>query len=108
MKIGFAEPDRRHTKVFERYVLDLSKHMTMTDVARHLGIGWHKVKEIQKAYLRRHFLQPSLKGLKRMAVDEISVGHGHHYLTVILDLDTGASPWISISSNRQSLLNTIP
>jgi transposase len=103
VKIGFAEPDRRHTKRFERYVLDLSKHMTMTDVARHLGIGWHTVKEIQKAYLRRHFFQPSLKGLKRIAVDEISVGHGHHYLTVILDLDTGAVVFVGEGKGADSL-----
>ncbi|HTY23871.1 MAG TPA: ISL3 family transposase [Desulfomonilaceae bacterium] len=90
VKIGFAEPDRRYTKRFGRYVLDLSKHMTMTDVAHHLGISWHTVKEIQKTYLCKHFSRPSLKGLKRIAVDEISIGHGHHYLTVVLDLDSGA------------------
>ncbi len=60
VKVDFAEPDRRYTKRFERYLLDLSKHMTMTDVARHLGIDWHTVKEIQKTHLRRRFSQPSL------------------------------------------------
>ena len=103
VKIGFADPDRRYTKRFERYVLELSRHMTMTDVARHLGIDWHTVKEIQKTYLRRHFSQPSFKGLKRIAVDEISIGHGHHYLTVILDLDTGAVVFVGEGKGADSL-----
>lgn len=90
INIGFAEPGRRYTKRFERYVLELSRHMTMTDVARHLGIDWHTVKEIQKKYLSRKFSCPSLGGLKWIAVDEISIGHGHRYLTVVLDLDSGA------------------
>ena len=75
----------------------------MTDVARHLGIDWHTVKEIQKTYLRRHFSQPSFKGLKRIAVDEISIGHGHHYLTVILDLDTGAVVFVGEGKGADSL-----
>lgn len=88
--IGFAEPGRRYTKRFERYVLELSRHMTMTDVARHVGIDWHTVKEIQKKHLSRRFSCPSLGGLKWIAVDEISIGHGHRYLTVVLDLHSGA------------------
>ena len=103
VKIGFAESDRRYTKRFERYVLDLSKHMTIKDVARHLGIDWHTVKEIQKTYLCRHFSQPSLKGLKRIAVDEISIGHGHHYLTVVLDLDTGAVVFVGEGKGADAL-----
>ena len=66
--IGFAEPGRRYTKRFERYVLELSRHMTMTDVARHVGIDWHTVKEIQKKHLSRNFSRPSLGGLKWIAV----------------------------------------
>jgi transposase len=77
--------------------------MTMTDVARHLGIDWHTVKEIQKTHLRRHFFQPSLKGLKRIAVDEISIGHGHHYLTVVLDLDTGAVVFVGEGKGTDAL-----
>jgi transposase len=103
VKIGFAEPDRRYTKRFERYVLDLSKHMTMKDVARHLGISWHTVKEIQKAHLRKHFSLPSLKGLKWIAVDEISVGRGHRYLTVVLDLVSGAVVFVGEGKGANAL-----
>jgi len=103
VKIGFAEPDRRCTKRFERYVLELSKHMTMTHVARHLGISWHTVKEIQKRYLQRTFSRPSLSGLHRIAVDEISIGHGHRYLTVVLDLDSGAVVFVGEGKGADAL-----
>jgi transposase len=90
VKIGFAEPNRGYTKRFEHYVLALSGHTTILDVARHLGISWHTVKEIQKKHLSRKFSNPSLRELKWIAIDEISIGHGHKYLTVVLDLDSGA------------------
>jgi transposase len=91
VKINFVEPDRRYSRRFERYVLDLSKHMTMTHVAHHLGISWHTFKEIHKRYLLRRFPCSPLSGLQRVAVDEISIGDGHQYLTVVLDLDHGRS-----------------
>jgi transposase len=103
VKIGFAEPDRRYTKRFERYVLELSKHMTMTHVAHHLGISWHTVKEIQKRYLQRTFSRPSLSRLHRIAVDEISIGHGHRYLTVVLDLDSGAVVFVGEGKGADAL-----
>ncbi|HBI16208.1 MAG TPA: ISL3 family transposase, partial [Desulfobulbaceae bacterium] len=38
IEIGFADPRRTYTKAFERYALELSRHMTIQDVAGHLGV----------------------------------------------------------------------
>ena len=88
--IGFAEPRRSYTKSFARYALELSRHMTIKDVACHLGVSWDIVKEIQKKYLRRRFAKPKLKHLKQIAIDEISTGKGHKYVTIVMDLESGA------------------
>jgi len=89
-KLGFADPRFSYGHAFERYALDLSKHMTIQDVARHLGISWDVVKEIQKRDLTRRFSRLCLKNVRRIAIDEIAVLKGHRYLTVVLDMDTGA------------------
>ena len=103
VKIPFADPDRRYTRGFERYVLELSRHMTIQDVAHHLGISWHTVKEIQKRELQRRFSAPSLKGLRRIAIDEISIGRGHRYLTVVLDLHSGAVVFVGEGKGADAL-----
>ena len=36
------------------------------------------------------FARPKFRKLKRIAIDEISIGKGHRYLTIVLDLGTGA------------------
>jgi transposase len=64
--------------------------MTIQDVARHLGVSWDVIKDIEKRNLRKHFTHPKLRKLKRIAIDEISVGKGHRYLTIVLDLGSGA------------------
>ena len=101
--IDFADERRSYTKAFERYVLELSRHMTMRDVARHLGVGWDLVKDIQKRNLQRRFRHIKLKDLKRIAIDEISIGRGHRYLTVVLDLLSGAVVFVGNGKGTDAL-----
>lgn len=89
VKIDFAEPKRQHTKGFERYALDLLKLGTIDSVAKHLGVSWDTVKDIEKRYLGKRFGKPKLKQVKRIAIDEFSVRKGHAYMTVVIDYDTG-------------------
>jgi transposase len=102
--IGFADPRRTYTKSFERYVLELSQHMTIKDVAEHLGVSWDVVKDIQKRYLRKKFAKPKLKRLRQIAIDEISTGKGHHYVTIVLDLQSGAVVHVGEGKGGEALL----
>jgi len=101
--IGFAEPRRTYTKAFERYVLDLSRSMTIKDVATHLGVSWDVVKEIQKKFLHRHFDKPKLKHVTQIAIDEISTGKGHRYVTIVLDLKSGAVLYVGPGKGADAL-----
>lgn len=102
--IRFARPFRRFTHAFERYALGLLSHMTIQAVAEHLRVGWDSIKDLFKRRLQARFGQPKLKKLKRLAVDEISIGHGHRYLTVVLDLVTGAVVFIGEGKGADALL----
>lgn len=104
VKIRFAEFRRTYTKSFERYVLDLSRHMTILDVAQHLETSWDIVKDIQKRYLQKRFKTPRLKHLRRIAIDEISIGKGHRYLTVVLDLSSGAVVFVGDGKGADALI----
>ncbi len=42
--IGFADPRLTYTKAVGRYVLELARHMTITDVAKHLRLSWNLIK----------------------------------------------------------------
>ena len=101
--VSFADPRRTYTKAFERYALELSRTMTLRDVARHLGVGWDLIKEIVKRDLSRRFARPKLKHLRRIAIDEIAVGKGHRYLTVVMDLDSGAVVFVGDGKGADAL-----
>ena len=90
VKINFADPKKHYTRSFERYALDLSTHMTIKDVAEHLLVSWDTIKDIQSKHLRLRFAKPKLHKLKQIAIDEINIGKGHRYLTIVLNLCSGA------------------
>jgi transposase len=81
VKVRFADERRSFTRAFERYALELSRHMTIRDVARHL----------------------KLRALRQIAIDEISSGKGQRYLTVVLDLDTGAVVFVGDGNGAEAL-----
>jgi transposase len=101
--IPFARPRCTYTKSFETYVLELCRLMTMLDVARHFGVSWHLVKEIQARDLEKRFAKPKLKKLRQIAIDEISIGKGHRYLTVVLDLETGRVVYVGEGKGADAL-----
>jgi transposase len=103
VKLNFADPRRTYTKAFERYALELSRCMTILDVARHLFVSWDIVKDIQKRDLFRRYAKPKLKNLRQIAIDEIAVAKGHRYLTVVLDLESGAVVFVGDGKGSDAL-----
>lgn len=91
IKLGFADERRSYTKSWAKYALQLTLSMTIKDVADLLGVTWDVIKEIKKDDLKRRFANPSLKDVRRIAIDEICIGKGHRYLTLVMNLDTGSS-----------------
>ena len=103
VKIRFADPRRSYTSAFERYALELGRHMTIRDVARHLDVSWDTIKDIQKRDLARRYARPKLKHLRRIAIDEIAVAKGHRYLTIVLDLSRGAVVFVGDGKGADAL-----
>lgn len=102
-KISFADERRTYTKAFERYALELSKYMTISDVAMHLDVSWDLIKDIQKRFLKKHFAKPKLKKLRLLAIDEITIGRNHRYLTVVLDIKSGAVVFVGDGKGSDAL-----
>lgn len=104
VKLRFADPRKSYTRSFERYALDLSRHMTIKAVAEHLQVSWDVIKDIQATSLQRRFGAPKLRKLKQIAIDEIAIGKGHHYLTVVLDLLSGAVVFVGDGKGVEALV----
>lgn len=103
VEIGFADPRRTYTRAFERYALELSRYMTILDVARHLDVSWDIIKDVQKRDLSRRYAKPKLKHLSHIAIDEIAIAKGHRYVTVVLNLESGAVVFVGDGKGANAL-----
>jgi transposase len=103
VKVPFADPRRSYTRSFERYALELGRRMTIRDVAMHLGVSWDVIKDIQKRDLSHRYAKPKLKHLRHIAIDEIAVAKGHRYLTVVMDLHSGAVVFVGDGKAAKAL-----
>ncbi len=77
--------------------------MTIQDVAKHLKMSWHTIKEIDKSYLKRHFSKPRLKDVEYIAIDEFAYKKGHKYKTVVYDLKEGRAIFIGDGRSAETL-----
>jgi len=102
--LGFVEPYAHVTKRLAHYIHDLCKVMTIKEVARHVNLDWKTVKNIDKMFLEEEFGETDYQDLRILAVDEISRGRHHDYLTVVLDYLTGRIVWIG-EGRKQSTLD---
>jgi transposase len=85
----FANGQRRITKTFEAFIERQLTRLTIQDVVEMSGLSWNTVSEIDLARLKK-LTRPKLGGLKRLAIDENSLGARHGFVTIVLDLDSKA------------------
>jgi len=97
------DPYQRVTRRLARAVHELCKGMTVSDVARHYGLDWKTVKNIDKAFLEEQYGQTDYDGLRLLAVDEIAIKKGHRYMTVVIDHVTGRVVWMGKGRKKETL-----
>ncbi len=100
--LPFANPKARYTHGVARYVLGLRRHMTVEAIARHLGLRWQTVKDIEKAYLQRKYAHVPLRGVRALGIDEIYVGR-RKFMTVVLNLQTGDVLFVGPGKSGETL-----
>ena len=88
-QVRFAEGLRRHTKHFERYAASWLNRVTIQDVVEITGLAWDTIAAIDDRRLKS-LSRPGLKQVRRIALDEVSVGQVHKFPTIVLDLDSRA------------------
>ena len=104
VELEFAAERRSYTKGFERYALELCRITTIKHAARHLGVSWDTIKEIDKRYYRRVFGKPKLRDLRLLGIDEICIGKGYRFLTIVMDLLSGAVVFVGQGKGAEALL----
>jgi transposase len=93
----------RYTKWTARFVLALRAEMSITAVARIVGLHWETVKNIEKAWLEKKYKKIRLADVSYLGIDEVYLGKRLGYITVVRDLDSGAVLFVGKGKGGDSL-----
>lgn len=88
--VHFATGKQRYTHRLARYVIELLRKMTITDVSNHLNMSWNTIKDIHKTYLRHKSASIAIRKVRHTGIDEFAVHKGHVYMAIVVDMDSGA------------------
>lgn len=99
----WAQRHSRFTMLFERFAVDALLEMSVTGACRLLRISWDEAAGIIARAVRRGLDRRDLSGLRRIGIDEKSVLKGHHYVTVVYDLDTSKVIWVGEDRREETL-----
>jgi transposase len=102
-RLSWLSPWGRVTNRLAESVARLCQQMSIKHVARHFGLGWDRVKGIDKGWLRRNLGEPDLSGVELIAMDEFALHKGHRYATVVVEPIRKRVLWVGRGRSREDI-----
>lgn len=103
VRVNWAEEKSRFTALFERLAIMVLKETNIEGAGRILRISWDEAWHILERAVRRGQERKKPGIVKKMGVDEKSLGKGHNYLTLIYDLQRSTVEHIEDDRKKESL-----
>jgi len=102
--VPWARHGAGHTLPFDDEVAWLAVHTSKTAVSEVMRIAWRTVGAIVARVCRdAEGLVDRLANLRRIGIDEISYKKNHHYVTCVVDHDTGRLVWAAPGRDEDTL-----
>jgi len=103
VKVSWAEAHSRFTVLFERLAIEVLKEANIEGAARLLRVSWDEAWNLMERAVRRGQRRKKRRAVKKMGVDEKSLGKGHNYLTLVYDLGEARVEYIADDRRKESL-----
>jgi len=100
-RLSFLSPDAKFTDRFALKIGAFCRVMTIRDVARHMRLDWHRVKELDKIYMREQLRRAGPPAPRVIGIDEISIKKRHIYRIVVSDLEQKRAIWFGGDGRSQ-------
>jgi transposase len=85
----WAEPRSPFTRAYEGHLIDLGQECDVTGVCRLTALSWDAIWGVLTRAVARGLARKPTRLPPRLGIDEKAVRKGHHYETLVVDLDRG-------------------
>jgi transposase len=99
---GVPWAEGKHTQTIEQrqFLANWAKRLSWSEVAECFNTTFGKVFRAVKWIVGWGLKHRSLDGVESLGVDEIQIGKGHHYATLIYQIDEGCKRLLGIEKDR--------
>jgi transposase len=102
--VPWARHDAGHTHTFDAQVAWLATQTSKSAVTQLMRITWRTVGSIiARVWADVEAGVDRFEGLARIGIDEVSYRKHHHYLTVVVDHDTGQLVWAKAGRSKDTM-----
>ena len=103
--VPWAEKYSRFTRLFERFAIDVMLECSISGACQILDISWEEADRIKQRAVKRGLARKEPKVMPRLCVDEKGIGNGQKYLTIVAQVEAGATTvqYVGEDRNQQSL-----
>jgi transposase len=99
-QVPWARGKRELTDTYQQFLAHWAKKMSWKEVAKSFRTSWEKVFQAVEYVVEWGLEHRNLSGVKAIGVDEIAWRKGHHYLTLVYQIDTGSTRLLWVGKER--------
>jgi transposase len=105
-RVPWAEGKESLTTEYRWFLAAWAKRMSWKEVSEAFHVSWDRVYDAVKQAVSWGLAQRDLEGIQAIGVDEVQWHRGHHYQTVVYQLDEGRKRllWIGPDRTAKTLL----
>ena len=106
-RVPWADGKSRITTSYQRFLANWAKRLSWQEVADVFRTSWQTVYRSVEKVVAWGLAHRNLDNIEAIGVDEIQWQRGHHYLTLVYQIDNGCRRLLHIAENRtaKSLLS---
>lgn len=101
-KLPWSQGKEHSTLAFQVFLSQWARHLSWTEIATRFKTTWDTVYEAIKRVVDYGMEHRELEGIVSLGVDEIAIGKGHDYITMVYQIDTGNKRLLWIGKDRKA------
>ena len=98
--LPWAEGKSSITEPFRLFLSHWARFLSWKEVARQFGVNWQQVFESIEHVVAYGLRHRDMDNIRAIGVDEIQYQRGHHYLTLVYQIDLGCRRLLYIGQRR--------
>ena len=103
VRVAWAEPQARFTKLFERFAIDVLEQCDVKGATKILNVSWKEAWHIMERAVVRGRARKAKVVVPEIGVDEKAIAKGHKYMTLVCNLRLGTVEHVVEDRKKESL-----